>query len=154
MSTIITTNPYTFTVEDNMSIKAVFENAAGTIKSVSKGGAIGTDYGGTFSVYMKNGSTTIGTASCTYVKGGNITIDSNSLTGKTFQTGYTLYLNGSGMSTNYYGLGAKVYVYVREGSTSGTIKYTLKVSSKTSTYISFTAEDLGKNYYLVLVCST
>ena len=31
MSTIITTNPYTFTVEDNMSIKAVFENNTGTI---------------------------------------------------------------------------------------------------------------------------
>lgn len=31
MSTIITTNPYTFTVQDNMSIKAVFENNTGTI---------------------------------------------------------------------------------------------------------------------------
>ena len=35
MSTIITTNPYTFTVEDNMSIKAVFENNVILLDSIT-----------------------------------------------------------------------------------------------------------------------
>lgn len=44
MSTIITQNPYTFTVEDNMSIKAVFENNTGTITG-AKWGLSANGYG-------------------------------------------------------------------------------------------------------------
>lgn len=152
MSTIITTNPYTFTVEDNMSIKAVFENAGGTIVSFTKGGAVQTGYSGTFSVALKNGSTTIGSASCSY--NNNITINSNTLNNKTFLSGYTLYLYGSGMPYNFYSLGAKLHLLVREGSTTGTIKYQLTVSSQTSKSQSFTSADLGKNYYLIISVGT
>lgn len=152
MSTIITTNPYSFTVEDNMNIKAVFEDAGGKIVSFTKGSAVQTGYSGTFSVSLMNGSTTIGSASCSY--NNSITINSNTLDNKTFYSGYTLYLNGSSMPYNFYSLGAKLYLYVREGSTTGTLKYQLTVSSQTSKSQSFTSADLGKNYYLVIVIGT
>lgn len=55
MSTIITTNPYTFTVQDNMSIKAVFEDNGITVSSLSGVGGYSPGYGNsTWSFYCGN----------------------------------------------------------------------------------------------------
>ena len=45
MSTIITTNPYTFTVQDNMSIKAVFEDSNPKVNGYNRTGDNYTYYG-------------------------------------------------------------------------------------------------------------
>lgn len=45
MSTIITDNPYTFTVEDNMSIKAVFEDSNPKVNGYNRTGNNYTNYG-------------------------------------------------------------------------------------------------------------
>ena len=58
------------------------------------------------------------------------------------------------MPYNFYSLGAKLHLLVREGSTTGTIKYQLTVSSQTSKSQSFTSADLGKNYYLIISVGT
>lgn len=56
MSTIITTNPYTFTVEDNMSIKAVFEDSNATVITIGSEGKSYTSYGNVNWTMNYNGS--------------------------------------------------------------------------------------------------
>lgn len=54
MSTIITQNPYTFTVEDNMNINAVFEDSGVEVKGI---GGTGYITGGTASWRMEYNGT-------------------------------------------------------------------------------------------------
>lgn len=73
MSTIITQNPYTFTVEDNMSIKAVFENAGVIVQDIRQAGSF-AGYSSE-SYYLRYGSTLlatwyIGTSGSTITKNG------------------------------------------------------------------------------------
>lgn len=156
MSTIITTNPYTFTVEDNMSIKAVFENSAGVIKSIESQGVVGTGYSGTCYVYLySNTGSTIGSATFSYVSGGGFTMTSNTLNNKQFLDGYKISLNCNNMPSGAFNLGLKVRLYIKDGSSSGTNKYTLECNSAVSKSRYFNAQnDVGREYYLVCAVGT
>ena len=156
MSTIITDNPYTFTVQDNMSIKAVFENSAGVIKSISANGVVGTGYSGTCYVYLySNTGSTIGSATISYVSGGGFTMTSNTLNNKQFLDGYKISLNCTSMPSGAFNLGLKVRLYIKEGSSSGTNKYTLECNNTISKSRYFNAQnDVGREYYLVCAVGT
>ena len=156
MSTIITDNPYSFTVEDNMSIKAVFENAAGVIKSIKSQGVVGTGYSGTCYVYLySNTGSTIGSATFSYVSGGGFTMTSNTLNNKQFLDGYKISLVCTSMPSGAFNLGLKVRLYIKTGSSSGTTRYTLTCSSAVSTSRYFNAQnDVGQEYYLVCEVGT
>lgn len=62
MSTIITDNPYTFTVADNMSINAVFEDNGASLTFVDGKGLWGsTQQLGTYNIDLYNGNTKVKT---------------------------------------------------------------------------------------------
>lgn len=72
MSTVITDNPYTFTVEDNMSIKAVFEDNVILLDSITctyTGNSAGTTGTYTNTAYYDN--TSLARASATGWAGGS-----------------------------------------------------------------------------------
>lgn len=97
MSTIITTNPYTFTVEDNMNIKAVFENSTGSLTGVSSSGAYATVSSGTCYVYFNNSQ--IATAQS---MGYGFTVSTTGSFPKTFTGSASVAIDCSNMSTSFF----------------------------------------------------
>lgn len=143
MSTIITTNPYTFTVEDDMSIKAVFEDDAGKIMAVAAGGNVQSGYNGSASMSISG----VGSVSFHY-NGASMSKSSDSLTGKTISNGDVIYFNATGMATAYFQIGGKINFTIREGSASGTIVKQY-IADRYDNYSSFTfSGTAGKKYYL------
>lgn len=63
MSTIITDNPYTFTVEDNMSINAVFEDATLALGSIYNNWGTSSTSNFTYYLKVKHNSTSTNIAS-------------------------------------------------------------------------------------------
>lgn len=62
MSTIITDNPYTFTVSDNMNINAVFEDNGASLTFVDGKGLWGSSQQlGTYNIDLYNGNTKVKT---------------------------------------------------------------------------------------------
>lgn len=159
MSTIITDNPYTFTVADNMNINAVFENAGAIIKPLNttylKGGG-STGYTISITITLKNSSNSqIGQAKIDYSGGGSSTITSDTISNKTVLSGYQLVISSD--LGYYYPQLRTISLYLRDGGYTGTSLWTITSPKKydtsyppaklSGTY-TFSESDMGKNLYI------
>ena len=97
MSTIITDNPYTFTVQDNMSIKAVFENSVGTLQGINTSGAYVQSSSGT--MYINFNGTRVANA---YSSGYGFSVNYDTTFPITFTGSGSVNIDCSNMYTSFF----------------------------------------------------